>query len=313
MQSSDGDMKRLHQPVMSGEVLRGLAINPTGRYVDATFGRGGHSRAILDCLSAEGRLLALDRDPEAAAAAELLAVSEPRFLFRRCRFSALSEAMAHYGWDKVDGILLDVGVSSPQLDQAQRGFSFMRDGPLDMRMDPDSGVSAAEWLERADEAEIADVLWRFGEERRSRQIARAIVAARQQTPITRTAQLADLIAACMKRREPGQHPATRSFQAIRIFINAELEELESALHAAVKALASNGRLAVISFHSLEDRLVKQTLREYAKPPPGGRRLPPGPAAHLPLRLIGKAQKASESEVIDNPRARSAILRVAQKV
>ena len=206
-----------------------------------------------------------------------------------------------------------MGVSSPQLDEAQRGFSFMRDGPLDMRMDPDSGRSAAEWLEHASETEIADVLWRFGEERRSRLIARTIVTARQSEAITRTTQLAELIAQCMKRREPGHHPATRSFQAIRIFINAELDELETALHAAVKVLRPGGRLAVISFHSLEDRRVKQTLRAYAKPPPGGRRLPPGPVQALPLRLIGKAQKATAQEVSENPRARSAILRVAEKV
>lgn len=313
MQQAGGDMKSIHLPVMPVEVLEGLAINPAGRYLDATFGRGGHSRAILRELDANGRLLGLDRDPAAAAAAAQLAAEEPRFRFSRQRFSAIKEAVAKQGWTTVDGILLDVGVSSPQLDEAERGFSFMRDGPLDMRMDPDSGESAAAWLQRADETEIADVLWRYGEERRSRQIARAIVAARLEQPLERTLQLANLIAACIKRREPGQHPATRSFQAIRIFVNRELDELQQALHEAVDVLAPGGRLVVISFHSLEDRLTKNILRDYAKPPPGGRRMPPTPTAvALPLRLVSKAQQAGAEEVAANPRSRSAVLRVAEK-
>ncbi|MCG8466295.1 MAG: 16S rRNA (cytosine(1402)-N(4))-methyltransferase RsmH [Xanthomonadales bacterium] len=313
MQQVGGEVNPLHQPVMPAEVLEGLAIQSSGRYVDATFGRGGHSRAVLRRLSSEGRLLALDRDPQAATAAQALAATEPRLIFRRGRFACLKQAIEAAGWQQVDGILLDVGVSSPQLDQAERGFSFMREGPLDMRMDPESGESAADWLNRAEESVIADVLWRYGEERRSRHIARAIVAARQQEPLTTTTQLAAVIAACFKRREPGHHPATRSFQAIRIYMNAELDELETALHQAVDVLAPGGRLAVISFHSLEDRLVKQTLRTYSKPPPGGRRLPPGPQPDLPLRLVGKAQKASADELAVNPRARSAVLRVAERV
>jgi 16S rRNA (cytosine1402-N4)-methyltransferase len=313
MQQVGGEVNPLHQPVMPAEVLEGLAIQPSGRYVDATFGRGGHSRAVLQRLSSEGRLLAIDRDPQAEAAAIALAQEDPRLHFRRGRFACLKEAVEAAGWQQVNGILLDVGVSSPQLDQAERGFSFMREGPLDMRMDPDSGESAADWLHRADESAIADVLWRYGEERRSRHIARAIVAARAEAALTTTTQLAAVIASCFKRREPGHHPATRSFQAIRIYVNAELDELESALHQAVDVLAPGGRLAVISFHSLEDRIVKQTLRAYAKPPPGGRRLPPGPVPKLPLRLVGKAQKAGADELTSNPRARSAVLRVAERV
>ena len=313
MQQVGGDMNPLHQPVMPTEVLEGLAIKPAGRYLDATYGRGGHTRMILGRLSAAGRLLALDRDPAAAADAQRLAAADTRFDVQRQRFACLAQALATAGWERVDGILLDVGVSSPQLDEAERGFSFMRDGPLDMRMDPDSGESAAAWLNRAGEREIADVLWRYGEERRSRRIARAIVAARQQQAITRTAQLAALIAACLGRAEPGQHPATRSFQAIRIHINSELEELEQALHQAVAALAPGGRLVVISFHSLEDRLVKRVLRDYARPPAGDRRLPPPPQPVLPLRLVGGAQRAAAAEVAANPRARSAVLRVAERV
>lgn len=306
-----------HQPVMLAAVLEGLAIKPTGRYLDATFGRGGHSAAMLEQLSPAGRLLALDRDPTAEQYAEHRFGDDSRFSFTRADFAAMRHAVMQQGWDHnghglLDGILMDVGVSSPQLDDPQRGFSFMRDGPLDMRMDPDSGESAAAWLARATESEIANVLWRYGEERRSRAIARAIVAARAEAPLTRTSQLAELIAGCVRRREPGQHPATRSFQAIRIHINGELEQLQQALHAAVDLLRPGGRLAVISFHSLEDRIVKRTLREYSQPPAGDRRLPPTVVAPRKMRLLGRAQKADDAEVRRNPRSRSAVLRVGER-
>jgi 16S rRNA (cytosine1402-N4)-methyltransferase len=253
----------------------------------------------------------MDKDPEAIRVAELAFGADPRVAVRRGSFAALA------GWDRVgdglDGVLFDLGVSSPQLDVAERGFSFGKDGPLDMRMDPESGESAAEWLARADEREIADVLWTYGEEKQSRRIARAIVARRAAAPLLRTAQLADLIASVVPRGAQKIHPATRSFQAIRIFVNRELEDLTRGLEAAVAALRPGGRLAVISFHSLEDRIVKQFIAGLAKPPPANRRMPVEIAFTPTLRIVGDALKADEAETAANPRARSAVLRVAEKL
>lgn len=299
-----------HQPVLCDAVLHLLQVRSAGRYVDATFGRGGHSHAILQRLGAAGRLLALDRDPDAAAAH----IDDPRFTLLQRPFSQLGQIVAEYGWCRqVDGILFDLGVSSPQLEDAQRGFSFSRNGPLDMRMDPSTGHSAAAWLAQVSAAALTEVLFTFGEERFSRRIARAIIAARDLEAITTTAQLAAIVAAAVPSREPGKHPATRTFQAIRIFLNAELTELQTALPQTLDALASGGRLAVISFHSLEDRLVKRFMREQAR----GRELPldlpvMGVPEGITLRLLGKAQRPSSAEVAHNPRARSAVLRAAER-
>ena len=300
-----------HLPVMWTQVMDGLRVLRDGRYLDGTFGRGGHARGVLDRLGPEGRLLLMDKDPEAIACAAELFGDDARVAIRRGSFAALAD------WDEtragLDGVLLDLGVSSPQLDVAERGFSFRGDGPLDMRMDPDSGESAAQWLARADEREIADVLWIYGEEKMSRRIARGIVAARGDAAITRTAQLAELIAGMVGRGDGKIHPATRSFQAIRIFINRELEDLELGLAAAHERLKPGGRLAVISFHSLEDRIVKRFIAAHAKAPPGNRRMP-APQDFTPTLLdIGGAQRAEPGEVADNPRSRSAVLRVAEKI
>jgi 16S rRNA (cytosine1402-N4)-methyltransferase len=301
-------------PVLKDEVLQFLAIRPDGFYVDGTFGRGGHSRAILGQLGPEGRLLALDRDPEAVAAALPLQQEDPRFRLVHSAYSALGELLAAEGWvGRVDGVLLDIGVSSPQLEDPARGFAFRAEGPLDMRMDPTTGVSAADWIGAASEEDIAHVIFRYGEERASRRIARAIVTARMAEPIRTTTQLAGVIAGVV-RGEPGRHPATRSFQAIRIHINRELDELEAALGAARAALAAGGRLCVISFHSLEDRIVKRFLRDHSRIDPALRALPVVPASALPdLELVTtRAVRASDAEVARNPRARSAVLRVAEK-
>jgi len=295
-------------------VLQFLAIRPEGVYVDGTFGRGGHSRAILERLGPEGRLVALDRDPDAVAVARDLEKQDPRFRVVHSAYSALADVLAAEGVaGRVDGILLDIGVSSPQLEDPARGFAFRADGPLDMRMDPGSGVPAAEWLNTADEAEIASVLWRYGEERSSRRIARAIVAERAAAPVNTTARLASIIAAQV-RGEPGRHPATRSFQAIRMHINRELPELEAALRAALAALAVGGRLCVISFHSLEDRIVKRFLRDHSRVDPALRSLPVVPDSAQPvLRLLTtRAVRAGEAEISRNPRSRSAVLRAAEK-
>jgi len=295
-------------------VLQLLAIRPDGFYVDGTFGRGGHSRAILGQLGPAGRLLALDRDPDAVAVARTLEAEDSRFRIVHSPYSALGDVLAAEGVSgRVDGILLDIGVSSPQLEDPARGFAFRADGPLDMRMDPGSGVSAADWLNAADEEEIARVLWRFGEERASRRIARAIVAARAAGAIRTTTQLAGIVAGVV-RGEPGRHPATRSFQAIRIHINRELDELEAVLGAARAALAAGGRLCVISFHSLEDRLVKRFLRDHSRVDPALRSLPVVPESALPdlVLLTTRAVRASDAEVLRNPRARSAVLRAAEK-
>jgi 16S rRNA (cytosine1402-N4)-methyltransferase len=301
-----------HFPVMLPQVLEGLRVRPGGTYLDGTLGRGGHAQAVLEKLGPEGRLLLMDKDPEAIASAERLFGRDGRVALYRGSFAALADwEDTSYG---LDGVLFDLGVSSPQLDVAERGFSFRNDGPLDMRMDPESGESAAQWLARAPEAEIADVLWTFGEERMSRRIARALVARRADGPITRTTELAELIAGIVPRGDGKIHPATRSFQAIRIHVNRELSDLEAGLHAAHERLRPGGRLAVISFHSLEDRIVKRFIAERAKAPPGNRRMPVAPTLFTPTLLdIGGAQRADEEEVRRNPRSRSAVLRVAERV
>jgi 16S rRNA (cytosine1402-N4)-methyltransferase len=305
------DAQPSHLPVMWAQVIDALHVRGDGRYLDGTFGRGGHARGVLDRLGPEGRLLVMDKDPEAIVTAEALRAADPRVAVRQASFATLAD------WDEttpgLDGVLLDLGVSSPQLDVAERGFSFAKDGPLDMRMDPTSGESAANWLARADEREIADVLWHYGEEKLSRKIARTIVARRDDTPLLRTGALADLIASVVGRGDQRIHPATRSFQAIRIFINRELEDLEAGLAAAYARLKPGGRLAVISFHSLEDRIVKRFIATHAKAPPGNRRMPVETGFTPTLRDLGGAMRAEHAETIANPRARSAVLRVAEKL
>lgn len=304
-----------HLPVLLEEVLAALAIKKAGRYLDGTVGRGGHSAAILQRLGADGCLLMIDRDSAAVEAARAQFEGDPRVRIEQGNFAAMRAIAEQIGMaDGFDGILLDLGVSSPQLDQPERGFSFSFDGPLDMRMDTRSGLTAAEWINQAGEKEIADVLWQFGEERYSRRIARAIVAARSETPLTTTGQLASLIADVIPRREPGKHPATRSFQAIRIHINAELDALEKGLDAALDLLRPGGRLCVISFHSLEDRRVKRFIRRHSLEDEAWRGLPDMPDSARPdMRPVGKAQRASAAEVDANPRARSAVLRVAERL
>jgi 16S rRNA (cytosine1402-N4)-methyltransferase len=305
------DGQGLHLPVMFEQVMDGLRVLQEGAYLDGTFGRGGHARGVLQRLGAGGRLLLMDKDPEAIRVAEREFGVDARVAIHRGSFIDLASwSEAQRG---LDGVLFDLGVSSPQLDVAERGFSFGKDGPLDMRMDFESGESAAEWLARAGEREIADVLWTYGEEKQSRRIARTIVARRADTPLLRTAQLADLIASVVPRGAQKIHPATRSFQAIRIFINRELDDLERGLDAALAALRPGGRLAIISFHSLEDRIVKQFMNRHAKAPPANRRMPIEIAFTPTLKLIGDAQKATEAETAANPRARSAVLRVAEKL
>jgi 16S rRNA (cytosine1402-N4)-methyltransferase len=301
-----------HAPVLAREAIEALNVRPDGVYVDATFGRGGHSRLILARLGPAGRLIALDRDPEAVAASR--AISDPRFSCVRARFGDVARVLDEAGLARIDGALLDLGVSSPQLDDPKRGFSFRCDGPLDMRMDPDAGEPASDWLARAQEDEIREVVAKHGEERFAKQIARAIVAARGREPLRTTRQLAALVAAAVRTREPGQDPATRTFQALRIHLNQEPEELALALPALMGRLAPGGRIAVISFHSLEDRVVKHALRAAASPPPLPARLPIR-AADIPpppMKLVGRAVRPSAAETAANPRARSAILRVAEK-
>ena len=296
-------------------MLQFLAIRSDGLYVDGTFGRGGHSRAILEQLGPAGRLLAIDRDPDAVVVGRALQAEDSRFQIVYSPYSALGDVLAAQGINgRVDGIVLDVGVSSPQLEDPARGFAFRATGPLDMRMDPGSGVSAADWLNAAEEAEIAAVLWRFGEERSARRITRAIAKARAVEPIRTTTQLATIIESAV-RGEPGRHPATRSFQAIRIHINRELDELAAVLRAARAGLAVGGRLCVISFHSLEDRLVKRFLRDHSRVDPALRALPVVPESALPdlALLTTRAVRASEAEVARNPRSRSAVLRAAEKL
>lgn len=306
-----GHLPARHLPVMFVQVMEGLQVRENGTYLDGTFGRGGHARGVLQRLGPGGRLLLMDKDPEAIAHAEQSFAGDARVEIRRGSFATLAD------WDAtaagLDGILLDLGVSSPQLDVAERGFSFGKDGPLDMRMDPDSGESAAQWIARADEAEIADMLWTYGEERLSRRIAKAIVARRAEKPFTRTADLADLLGAVVGRGKHDINPATRSFQAIRIHINRELADLETGLDGALARLKAGGRLAVISFHSLEDRIVKRFIARHAKAPPANRRLPELDVFVPTLKPIGDAQRADAAETSANPRARSAVLRVAEKL
>ena len=300
-----------HIPVMLGEAVEGLAVQAGGRYLDGTFGRGGHARAVLSRLESAGRLLLMDRDPQAVASARQAFADDDRVRIRHGNYAALAE------WDEtavgLDGVLLDIGVSSPQLDEAGRGFSFMADAPLDMRMDPSQGESAADFLARASEQAITDVLWHYGEERHGRRIARAIVADRDAAPFTRTGQLAGLIERVVGRREPGKHPATRSFQALRIQVNGELDALQAGLDGALARLKPGGRLAVISFHSLEDRVVKRFIRDHSGRVQGSRRGPPVAAAPAQLAAVGKAQFPSDAELASNPRSRSAVLRVAEKL
>jgi 16S rRNA (cytosine1402-N4)-methyltransferase len=304
-----------HEPVLEKEVLEALEPRKNGLYVDATFGRGGHTGAILARLGPDGLILAMDRDPQAIAAAAARFAGEERVLLRRAAFSDFDRIVRAAGLHgRLDGVLFDLGVSSPQLDEAARGFSFSRQGPLDMRMDPEHGHSAAEWLRHARREDIARVLREYGEERFATRIARAIVEQRRLQPIDTTTALAELVARVVPGREPGKHPATRTFQALRIFVNDELAELDRALPAAVAALAPAGRLAVISFHSLEDRRVKRYFRQCASgdfyppdiPVPAGRLRPT-------LRLIGGPQRPAAEEVARNPRSRSAVLRVAEKL
>lgn len=304
-----------HKTVLLDEAVNGLNLCSNGIYIDGTFGRGGHSRLILSQLGQEGRLLAIDRDPQAiAAAAE---ITDPRFSIIHGPFSDMATYVRELGLEgQINGVLLDLGVSSPQLDDAERGFSFMRDGPLDMRMDPTRGLSAAEWLMKAEEEDIAWVLKTFGEERFAKRIARAIVERNRLEPMTRTHELATLIANASPFREKHKHPATRSFQAIRIYINSELEEIERALNGALEILSPEGRLSVISFHSLEDRIVKQFIRHHSRGP----QVPAGiPLTEAQLRSQGGRKlkalgkmKPSSDEVSANPRARSSVLRFAER-
>lgn len=307
--------KNDHQPVLLTEVIESLSIKPTGVYWDATFGRGGHSQAILDRLHPTGRLFALDKDPDAVAYAQKHFANDPRFHIQQGAFSqlaAFAEKQQVYG--KIDGILFDLGVSSPQLDQADRGFSFMRNGRLDMRMDNTHGIDAATWLASVDEKTLATVLWEYGEERFSRHIARAIVSQRKEHPITTTHQLAEIISAVLPKRPHQKHPATRSFQAIRMAVNDESQELRQALTQSVNALAHGGRLCVISFHSLEDRFVKQFMKHQEE----GDAIP----AKLPIKMnektlsfkrIGRAIQPTETEMDINHRSRSAVLRIGEKI
>ena len=304
-----------HRAVLLEEAIEALAIQEgerrDGVYIDATFGRGGHSRAILARLGPAGRLIALDRDPQAVEAAR--SIADPRFHIEHAPFSELEQVLERLGAGKVQGVLADLGVSSPQLDDPARGFSFRSDGPLDMRMDPTRGVSAADWLATATEQQIREAIGGYGEERFAKQVAKAIVDARAREPLLRTEQLAAVVAAAVRTREAGQNPATRTFQALRILVNRELEEIAMMLPQATARLAAGGRLAVIAFHSLEDRLVKRFLRACATDnlpadlPIRARDLP-----QPPLRLVGRATRASAAEIAANPRARSATLRAAER-
>lgn len=304
-----------HTTVLLDEAVNGLNIREDGIYIDGTFGRGGHSRLILSQLGEKGQLIAIDRDPQAIAAAT--EIKDPRFSIVHGPFSALAEYVEERGLTgKIDGVLLDLGVSSPQLDDAERGFSFMRDGPLDMRMDPTRGQSAAEWLMSAEEADIAFVIKTYGEERFGKRIARAIVERNRDQPMTRTKELATVIAAAMPVKDKFKHPATRTFQAIRIWINSELEEIDTALKGALSVLAPGGRLSIISFHSLEDRLVKRFMRDQSRGP----QVPAGiPMTESQLKALGGRELKTlgklipgEAEVNENPRARSSVLRIAER-
>lgn len=303
-----------HVPVLLEPVLEALQVRSDGTYIDCTYGRGGHSRGIVERLGRHGRLVAMDLDPEAVADAGRRLGADSRVTVRQGSFAEIGELADELGiHGRVDGLLLDLGVSSPQLDTAERGFSFRADGPLDMRMNPEAGESAAEWLARADEAEIARVIKEYGEERFARRIARSIVMARTEAPIERTGQLASIVARAVGGPPADRHPATRTFQAIRIHINRELEALDLALESGIDLLAPGGRFAVISFHSLEDRRVKRAFQAAARPPPASRRLPRPSEFRPRLKLIGKLVRPSPAEEQANPRARSARLRVAEKL
>jgi 16S rRNA (cytosine1402-N4)-methyltransferase len=304
----------MHQAVLLREAVQALVTRPDGYYVDGTFGRGGHSRCLLDQLDASGRLLGVDKDLAARSVAQQLEMSEPRFGFFHGSFAQLPHQLRQMGIGAVDGILLDLGVSSPQLEEAERGFSFMQDGPLDMRMDTSTGETAAQWLSRASEADIAQTLKEYGEERFSKRIAAAIVAGREEEAITSTARLSKLVSEANPKWEKHKHPATRTFQAIRIKVNRELEDLQDLLAGSLEMLQVGGRLVVISFHSLEDRMVKRYMRDMTR----GDAIPMGvPVTEASLnkrmRLVGKAVKASGDEVASNVRSRSAIMRVAEKI
>jgi 16S rRNA (cytosine1402-N4)-methyltransferase len=301
-----------HITVLLDEAVEALEVNPRGTYVDCTWGRGGHSSLILKLLGAEGRLVALDRDPAAVALARQ--INDPRFSIVHRSFSGLDEALRELGVEQVDGILLDLGVSSPQLDEALRGFSFRQRGPLDMRMDTSCGISAQQWVAQAPQDEIAQVIHEYGEERFARAIARAIVEGRALAPIDTTEALARIVASAVRTREPGQDPATRTFQAIRIHINGELDEIRQVLPLAVSRLKTGGRLVVISFHSLEDRLVKQFMKSESSAPeiPRGLAIRESERPSPRLRLVGKARRPGLDEISRNPRSRSAVLRVAER-
>jgi 16S rRNA (cytosine1402-N4)-methyltransferase len=303
-----------HRPVLLGPVIEGLNIQPAGCYIDGTFGRGGHSSAILELLDSNGRLIAIDRDPQAVAAVPPALEHDRRFEIVRGEIADVREIAAERGvLGRVAGFLLDLGVSSPQLDDPERGFSFRGDGLLDMRMDPTTGISAAEWLAQVEEKELKRVLKVFGEERHAGRIARAIVAARAKSPVRRTGELADIVATAVPPGPRRKHPATKTFQAIRIRVNRELEQLDAALAASIDLLARGGRLCVISFHSLEDRRVKRFMRNASREPEAWRGLPSIPEhARPPLKTIGKAVRANDEEVRANPRARSATLRIAER-
>lgn len=303
-----------HITVLLNEAVDALAVREDGIYVDGTFGRGGHSRLILSRLGSQGRLIVFDKDPQAIEAAQKLAEQDGRVTVVHDGFSSFQTTLDKLGIEEIDGALFDLGISSPQIDDSARGFSFRFDAPLDMRMDPTRGMSAAEWIATASEQDLHEVIKNYGEERFSRQIARAIVAQRTESPIDTTRKLAQLVAQNVRTRERGQDPATRTFQAVRIFINRELEEVEAVLPQVMGRLKQGGRLAVIAFHSLEDRIVKQFVKKYSQHPP----LPRWAAvkeADLPLpplRAVGKAIKPGVEETASNPRARSAVLRVAER-
>ncbi|MFV9614390.1 MAG: 16S rRNA (cytosine(1402)-N(4))-methyltransferase RsmH [Gammaproteobacteria bacterium] len=303
-----------HQAVLLQEALESLNIQPSGNYIDATFGRGGHSQAILQQLNEQGLLIAFDQDPEAVAFAKQQFVDEPRLKIEHCNFNRVADVVEKYGLTgKIDGVLMDLGVSSPQLDDAMRGFSFLRSGPLDMRMDTSKGETARQWLARVKLADLINVLKKYGEEKFARRIAAAIVETREKREITETVDLAEIIANAIPVKEKHKHPATRSFQAIRIYLNEELQAIEQGLKAAVTVLAKGGRLSVISFHSLEDRIVKRFMRDISSRP----RLPAGlpimeADIEVPYRLVGKPMTAGAEELYINPRARSARLRVLER-
>ncbi len=305
-----------HVPVLLGPVLEGLEIKQDGCYVDGTFGRGGHSGEILKRLNSNGRLIGIDRDPDAIASAPLSLTDDPRFELIRGELAELQKIIGERDLlGRVDGLLFDLGVSSPQLDEAHRGFSFLRDGPLDMRMDPDSGTSASDWLQSVEERELIHVLRAYGEETFAKRIANAIVSTRIESPVRTTLQLAKLVEAAVpgKARAQKKHPATKTFQAIRIAVNGELEQLESVLQQSLAVLRKGGRLCVISFHSLEDRIVKRFIRDTSREPEQYRGMPSMPDEFRPkLNAIGRAVKATTAEVIENRRSRSARLRIAER-